>query len=313
MSRFDKLKIRVSIDAISRYDNEDFKPTYSKNILRGYKYRHPQFNLCIIVNTHKMKPDVTIEFTGKLLGELYPSLINKNNIRVCLSNINKLGICLIDVDKVIENGEICKCDITADIPNVEISKLEDLAQCYRSSKSWVINPYRNGGFVISNSVVSDDCKRRLSVYNKEREMKLAKNIRFLAGLANRDEVAKYFEGRTRFEMNLTSKKAIKTVFHITDTKIATVLSSTANPIRDTFLKAIELPTEASDIKTARDFARLMVLIKFDYDLIKIKSRLKPFYKTANGLNKTIKEYGKIASAKRPIDFAWLERIFEQCA
>lgn len=313
MSRFDKLKIRVSIEAISRYDNEYFKPSYSKNILIGYKYRHPRFNLCIVVNTHKIKPDVTIEFTGKLLGESYHDLINESNIRVCLNNINKLGICLIDVDKVIENGEICKCDITADVLNAEISKLEDLAQCYRSSKSWVINPYRNGGFVISNSVKSDDCKRRLSIYNKEREMKLVKNTKFLDGLTNRDEMSEYFVGRTRLEMSLSSKKAIRTVFGISDTRLASVFSSTVNPIRDTYMKAVELPTETCEIKDEHGFARYMALKIFNFDLTQIKSNLKPFYKNTSNLNRKIKDYAEIAMSKRPIDFAWLERIFEQCA
>ena len=41
--------------------------------------------------------ELLIEFTGKILEDAYPELISSTNIRQCFENINKLGICQLNI------------------------------------------------------------------------------------------------------------------------------------------------------------------------------------------------------------------------
>lgn len=60
------------------------------------------YNLYIAVS--KPRQTLTLEFSSKVLGRDYPKLISRDTIRQCLENINALGICRIDVDRVLQTG-----------------------------------------------------------------------------------------------------------------------------------------------------------------------------------------------------------------
>ena len=70
------------------------------------------YNLYIAVSYPKQT--LTLEFSSKILKENYPKLISKNTIKECLTNINLLDICEIDVDNILAEGAITSVDVTYD-------------------------------------------------------------------------------------------------------------------------------------------------------------------------------------------------------
>lgn len=70
------------------------------------------YNLYIAVSC--IKKTLTLEFSSKILKEKYPYLISKDTIKECLTNINQLNICEIDVDNILLNGAITSVDVTYD-------------------------------------------------------------------------------------------------------------------------------------------------------------------------------------------------------
>ena len=51
----------------------------------------------------------------KTHSPIYKELISKYTIRQCLENLNKLGICTIDVDGILRNSWVIRADITKDV------------------------------------------------------------------------------------------------------------------------------------------------------------------------------------------------------
>mgnify|MGYP004715120965 CR=1 FL=1 len=70
------------------------------------------YNLYIAVSY--IKQTLTLEFSSKILKEKYPDLISRDTIKECLTNINQLHICDIDVDSILSNGAITSVDVTYD-------------------------------------------------------------------------------------------------------------------------------------------------------------------------------------------------------
>ena len=116
---FDRLKIKANYKYLLEQQIQ-FNQTYnSKNgELTGLYYsskndKSVPFNLYIAIS--KPKQTLTLEFSSKVLKEDYPKLISKFTIRQCLENINKLGICRIDVDGILQTGCITSADVTKDV------------------------------------------------------------------------------------------------------------------------------------------------------------------------------------------------------
>lgn len=85
--------------------------------------------------------ELILEFTGKILLDKYPSLINRDNIKDCLSEINKLDICSLDTDAIIQDSEVVKCDVTKDVEFEYIDKILKISdQTLRTTINGKINP-----------------------------------------------------------------------------------------------------------------------------------------------------------------------------
>ena len=60
-------------------------------------------------------PMVTkVQEATELVHQKYPDLISRDTIKECLTNINQLNICEIDVDSILLNGAITSVDVTYD-------------------------------------------------------------------------------------------------------------------------------------------------------------------------------------------------------
>ncbi|WP_196245060.1 hypothetical protein, partial [Bacteroides fragilis] len=111
-----------------------------------------------------------LEFTGKILLDNYKDLISINTINQCINEINKLGICTLNVDGIAFYSHVAKCDVTIDIKvssfNAIVSQIRQSLSNYRQ---WICRSYANG-VVIENTVKTARYKKRLVVYAKGEEL-----------------------------------------------------------------------------------------------------------------------------------------------
>lgn len=112
--RFDKMKLITSIDYISGINTSVFLSITKFDEVLYYKYQQDKpYSLLIMVDySHD---ELVLEFTGKILLDKYSQLINSDTIKDCLNNINSLQICRLDVEAILQDAELVKCDITKDI------------------------------------------------------------------------------------------------------------------------------------------------------------------------------------------------------
>ncbi len=147
MISFDKLKLVSTLGSIVVFDSAyfDIKTRGGRTISIAMSMKQP-FKLNIEINYDK--GEVTIEFTGKVLGERYPELINLNTIQECFQSINALVFCEIDIEKMMY-AQVVKCDVTKDIPIANIPSLNRFIRGHiKNYQSYVCKFERNGNLII---------------------------------------------------------------------------------------------------------------------------------------------------------------------
>ena len=221
------------------------------------------------------KQELVIEFTGKILKEDYPQLINRNNIVQCLETINAIGICRIDTEAILAHGEICKCDVTKDISSTQMQEIiAQLKQSLTNYDKWTCAKYQGNGLVIYNTVKTDKYKKRLSIYDKRKELNKACNREFLNTISNRQEMLDYFQDKIRFELNIDTKAQIRLLLGVMDNRLHSVLSSNANPILTVFDEAIrpnEVTAYHSDLK---EYMMALLIRECHNDLEEVEAKIR---------------------------------------
>jgi hypothetical protein len=104
---FDKLKIVSNINNISNINESVFHANTLEGQILEQKYSI-QSPYLLYIEADYVEQELVIEFSGKILKEEYPKLINVYTITACLSNINTLGICSLNIDRILEDGEVVK-------------------------------------------------------------------------------------------------------------------------------------------------------------------------------------------------------------
>ena len=232
MNKFDKLKIVVkSSDYINNINMSRFNTIITDGIISAYKYQQIT-PYTLYIEKDLKDNELVIEITGKILGARYTELINHTNIRQCLDNINALGLCSLNTDAILKEGEVVKADVTIDSAYPDMPSLtKEIQSCVKNNERY--NATNEGGnFVIEKKVKTRNRKLRLTIYDKEKEMNLSENKRWLNSFdrAAADRMTNYFKGKVRFEMNLNSIKAIKESLQLRDNSLTSVMNSDYNPI-----------------------------------------------------------------------------------
>ena len=259
---FDRLKIKANYKYLLERQiqfNQRYNPDNGDLIGQYYSSENDKlvpFNLFIAVS--KPKQTLTLEFSSKILGEDYPKLISKYTIRQCLENINKLGICRIDVDGILKNYRRYKWDY-----------------------------YDSEGIDFIRDVKSSKCKECIRIYRKEKEIIKSKNKDFLSILPNKWEVVKQFNGVTRFEVKLETIGKVRSYLNLKDTYINDVLNAEANPILTMYDRVFGHTSDVPEIQadTFDDFAMQKILNAYHGDIKTIEMTLKPLYASRSGFDK----------------------------
>lgn len=238
MITFDKLKIVTNIKDITDIDTTEFVTQTKDGEILYYKYKQDS-PFCLMIQVDFSNQELVIEFTGKILKEDYPQLINRNNIAKCLETINGMGICRIDYEAILAHGEVYKCDVTKDISSTQMQEIiAQMKQNLSNYNKWTCAKYQGNGLVVYNTVKTDRYKKRLSIYDKQKELNKACNREFLNTITNRQKLLDYFQDKIRFELNIDTKAQIRLLLGVMDNRLCSVLSSNANPILTVFDEAI---------------------------------------------------------------------------
>lgn len=285
MFALDRLKVVMPLEHITVLNERVFTTTIRHGEILKLKYSQKVPALLNIKIDYE-KSEAVIEFTGKILGKRYNELIRLTNIKHCIDNINNLGIIKIDRDEI-SHAMVVKCDFTIDVKVNDIPALTSYIQnSIKNYDSYSLKPKRNGNLELSKNVDTDKCKRRLTIYDKEREMTMARNKQFLQLYFNGQNP---FIGVCRFEMNLSSMDAIRKVLNIEQPSIWNVLLSARvqNPIRD-FLDDIMVKDKIERlIPDHNAYYYDLVLQDNDNDLQKVYNRLKPLYSKSTKMSRVM--------------------------
>lgn len=270
MITFDKLKIVADISSIEIHDQSRFEVITKKGVVTALKF-YQELPYLLMIKVDYQNREVVIEFSGKVLGRDYPELISIRTIGKCFENINALGFCSLDVEAMMD-ADVVKCDVTKDVKIQDVSGLTQYVRNHISNyQQFLCRKMRNGNLVVEKNVVSRKTKKRMTIYNKEKEMHRAENEAFVE--ANGLEGA--FDGMCRFEINLDSKEQIRQALHVHNTKLMSVLSADANPIAD-FLDTVVQPESEVSLPDKKTYMMTLVLKDCDYDLERVEAKLRSF-------------------------------------
>lgn len=303
--KFDTVKIRTKEEYLINR-NIQFNKNYNKNgDLTGIYYNSKNdksipFDLYIGVSYRSQS--LTLEFSSKVLLDDYPKLITRTTFRECLENINKLGICTIDVDRVVSDCYFSKIHITNDADYILTNdRLSLLNSCVGNYRRFRWEHYEGEGIRYTKDVKSKDCKESIVVYNKEKEIQSSKNKQFLDLLDNPDTVKDYFSGKIRFEMELDSPKKISKFLNISTTHINYIFGSEVNPLLTQFNKVFgegEIENKYS-ITNYEDYSMQAIIEKHNGDLKKIEQEMKDLHvyssNSRTGLSERMKKIKQLHS------------------
>jgi hypothetical protein len=274
MITFDKLKIVTNIEDITNIDTTVFVTQTKDGEILYYKYRQ-ETPFCLLIQADFNNQELVIEFTGKILKEGYPQLINRNNIVQCLEAINGMGICRIDTEAILAHGEVCKCDVTKDISSTQMQEIiAQLKQSLTNYDKWTCAKYQGNGLVIYNTVKTDRYKKRLSIYDKQKELNKACNREFLNAISNRQQLLDYFQDKIRFELNIDTKAQIRLLLGVMDNRLHSVLSSNANPILTVFDEAIRQNENTAYHSDLKEYMMALLIRECHNDLEEVEAKIR---------------------------------------
>lgn len=291
MIKFDKIKLISRLEYAEIIDISQFTSITKYENLLYYKYTQSKpYNLNITVdNEHQ---ELVLEFTGKVLLERYRELINIETISYCLENINRLNIIKLNTHQIIIDSQVCLCDATKDII-IDTDIKDMIAQIktmISSYDKWKYKPY-SGGIDISNCAKTKRHKKRIIIYDKYEEMKMATNREFLKTISNGEEMLNSFKNNKRFELNINTMEQIRTLLEIKDNSLLSVLNSTANPILTIIDKIlIEKSLISNKDITIDELPRQALLEKYEYDLGKIEMVIRQHSAKTTSIKKAMQPY-----------------------
>ena len=297
MIKLDKIKLITSINYIHDINLSKFNKIIKDGEVTLYQYQQTSPYL-LYIEKDIADNELVIEITGKVLGAKYPQLISKDTIRDCFDNINALGICTLDTDKILNDAKVTKLDVTRDVDYPDISALtKELQSCVKNNKRYAAES-TNGNFVIAKTVKTRNRKVRLTIYDKHKEMHLADNQRWLKTFGDNiaESVNQYFKGKIRFELNLNSINVIKEWLSLTDTSLLSVLYAEATPIMNFLDMVLVDNAEARVAKSVRDLERLALMARYNYDMKAIEQAITPLKSPKTNLSQAMHPYHLLYNA-----------------
>ena len=271
MITLDKVKLVATLDCLLDFDPAKFSVVKERGATKTMKYKMREpFSLSIEI--HCDAKELVIEFTGKILGKDYPQLISISTIKKCFEKLNEIGVCKVDPAKKM-SAEVVKCDVTKDVSVEDIPALARYVKgAVRNYEAYSCTKFRNGNLIVEKSVSTHKRKRRITIYDKQHEMNLQGERPFVLSNGLEGE----YDGKCRFELNLTTKKQIREALNLTGNTLAEVLHSEENPIQE-FLKDVLADDPAGKaVSSWKDLEKYAILALCGFDLAKVEAKARQY-------------------------------------
>ena len=273
MIKFDRMKLICPLDVVENISERDFQTIVRDGLLTSYKY-HQDTPFYLLIRKDFIHSECVIEFTGKILSDRYPELINRDNIRYCIEQINRLGICEIDTERLIQTAKVAKCDVTKDVTSTEIKEIiTQTKQNLTNYDKWEVEKYPNG-ICLRNKVTTDRYKKRVCIYDKGKELKQQTNSSFLLSLHQSQTLLDYFQDKVRFELNIGTMVQVKRLLKIGDNSLIEVLNSTANPLLSVIDEALKKYTDSRQHTDFKDYVNSLILADNHNDLAELEAKIR---------------------------------------
>ena len=289
MILFDRLKLICSLDVVENINEQEFQTIAKDGCVTSYKYQQDQ-PFYLLIRKDFLHNESVIEFTGKVLLDRYPELINLHNIRYCIEQINRLGICVIDTDRLLQTANVVKCDVTKDIPSSQIKEIIlQTKQNLSNFDKWEVEKYSNG-ICLRNKVTTDRYKKRVCIYNKEKELSAQSNATFLNAVRCKSALLDYFKDKVRFELNIGTVLQVKHYLQITDNSLNKVLASTANPILSVIDEALRKDADMKQQTNFKDYVCSLILADNNNDLVELEAKVRALSPKGTVIKRKMKPY-----------------------
>ena len=279
---FDRLLIITKAEYISGIQEDEF--VTFKDGTKAYKRSTPYG---VTISANALRNVARIDFTGKVLGERYRELISENTILQCFANLNALGVCQLDTDRILTDSNVAACDVTTDVHCTDTKAIcKYMRHHMRSYTLFTIRQYVNGNFTAAKNVTDPDIMKSITIYDKAREIKKYENklFREAYGISADD-----FKNICRFEMKLGSEEQIRNTLEIPTSNLQMVLQSDASPISD-FVDDMLAPDTESTITNIQQYRIELILKDCEYDMQKVDAKLRTLYAATTGMSKILQPY-----------------------
>ena len=267
------MKLICPLDIVENVNERVFQTIVRDGLLTSYKY-HQDTPFYLLIRKDFIHNESVIEFTGKILSDRYPELINRDNIRYCIEQINRLGICEIDTERLLQTAKVAKCDVTKDVTSTEIKEIiTQTKQNLTNYDKWEVEKYPNG-ICLRNKVTTDRYKKRVCIYDKGKELKQQTNSSFLLSLHQSQTLLDYFQDKVRFELNIGTMVQVKRLLKIGDNSLVEVLYSTANPLLSVIDEAVKKYTDSRQHTDFKDYVNSLILADNHNDLAELEAKIR---------------------------------------
>lgn len=305
MIRLDKIKIVCNINDIIDINDNCFKSIIKNGEIIEQKFEQ-QTPFLLYIEADYKEEELIIEFTGKILLDKYPALINKDTIRDCFEYINSMNICKLNVDHIISTGQVCKIDVTADVQYPNIKELTTDINANISSHKRYTAKQIGDNLIIDKNVKTKTKKLRLSIYDKEREITKADNREFLSKLSRPDYVLDYFKGKVRFELNINSMEQIRKNLKLRNLCLLNVLDSDENPIREFLFLVLNKDINCSSKLNLRDRERECFLRYHNFDIKEIECIVRSY--SSKNVGRALEPYKRIMQKRNQQSIGLRDRL-----
>lgn len=304
MITLDRIKIVAPLECvdITKQDAFEVKIKNGEIISKSYTQTNPYM---LYIEVDYKDRETVIEFSGKILLDRYPELISKDNFNNCIERINAMGFCCIDTVTLCKYGKVCVIDVTKDVQCQDVSGLSEWIRSNIGNHRKYLIKNIGGNLAIEKNVRTRGYKRRLTVYEKGRELMRAENREFMNSVSDPAALQEYFSDKARFEFNLNSMEAIRKTLNVQDTSIEAILHSAANPIYD-FLNDIVVDDAGYSCTSLSERKCLAFLRDCDMDLAKVESELRKYASKHSHISQMMRPYQVLWSRLQSGPGSWFK-------
>lgn len=289
MILFDKLKLICPLDVVENINEQKFQTISKDGYVTSYKYQQDQ-PFYLLIRKDFLHNESVIEFTGKVLLDRYPELINLHNIRNCIEQINRLGICEIDIERLLQTAIVAKCDVTRDVASTEIKDIiSQTKQNLSNYDKWEVEKYPNG-ICIRNKVTTDRYKKRIIIYDKGKELTQQPNANFMQSLHQSQSLLDYFKDKVRFELNIGTMVQVRKLLKVADNSLHKVLASTANPIFSVIDEVLKKDRGTKQHTVFKDYVYSLILADNHNDLAELEAKIRALSPKGTIIKRKMKPY-----------------------